>query len=154
VVRIRPIEPRDRETADALLRAAEGAGLSPGRSREIIDLTLGSGGREYRAVVADADGELVGVAAFGELLGSDRVMRLHLLALRAPKHHEVGVRLLAAVDDAAKAAEARFIFTEMPDEPALSHTREALASAGYSEQARIADYVRDGVALVLLRRPL
>jgi hypothetical protein len=151
---IRPIEPRDRQAADALLVATAGGGLPLDRGREIIDLALGRKDREYRAVVALLENELVGVAAFGELLGSDRVIRLHVVAARAADGHDVDQQLLAAVDASAKRVGARFIFAEIPEEIASEQTVDALTDAGYVEETRIADYVRDGVPLLLLRRAL
>ena len=153
-VLIRPIEPRDRHGVDALLRAILRGSSSLERGREVVSLALGASNREYRALVALADGDIAGVVAFGELLGSDGVIRLHLLASRASQYREVDGQLLAMVEDTAKGVRARFIFAEIPDDQASRKMLDALDAAGYAEEARIADYVRDGVPLILLRRPL
>src|SRR5262249_38781829 len=124
------------------------------RAHEAIALALGGDDREYRALVARRRRQIRAVACYGDLLGSDNVMELHVFALASPGERDVARELLGAVDDAARAAGARFIFAELPDHGTLGSTYTALHAAGYREETRIADYVRDGVALVFLRRTL
>jgi hypothetical protein len=150
-VRIRPIEGRDAGAVTALLDATTGHTSLRDRAREVTNLALGSGDREHRAFVADDGRELCGIVVYGELLGSDRVMRVHFLGFSRSAE---GQRLLDAVNDAARESRARFVFIEIADDPALRDTLRVLEDAGYRQEARIADYVRDGVALLFLRRSI
>lgn len=151
----RPLEPRDAAAIRALLDLALGITPYAERAHEVIALALSASGLEHRAIGAFRAGQLLGVAGFGDLLGSDRVVRLHVLVLSPSVAHDVvGRHLLHAVDDAARAAGARFVFSELPDDLALRATADALRDFGYHEEARIPDYLRDGVALRFLRRDL
>jgi hypothetical protein len=56
----------------------------------------------------------------------------------------------AALHDIA-ARGARLVVVEMPAEPALAPVRSFLLGRGFQHEARVRDFVRDGVDLALLR---
>ena len=118
-------------------------------------LRLASDGneRESRAIVAERAGEIVGFALFGEVAGAIRTGRMHFVSVTASARlHAIGVGLCeAAVGDLISAG-ARLIVAELPDEPLLSPGRALLARCAFAETARVADYYRDGVDLVILQR--
>lgn len=110
---------------------------------------------ESRAIVAERAGEIVGLGLFGEVAGAIQAGRVHFVSVTASARlHAIGVGLCeAAVADLVSAG-ARLIIAELPDEPLLSPGRALLARCGFSETARVADYFRDGVDLIILQRAI
>jgi ribosomal protein S18 acetylase RimI-like enzyme len=110
---------------------------------------------ESRAIVAERAGEIVGLGLFGEVAGAIQTGRVHFVSVTASARlHAIGIGLCeAAVADLASAG-ARLIIAELPDEPLLSPGRALLARCGFSETARVADYFRDGVDLIILQRAI
>ena len=53
-----------------------------------------------------------------------------------------------------RARGARFAIAEVPDAPAVRDVLALLAADGFVEEARVADFYRDGVALAFMRRDL
>ena len=154
LITVRPIEGRDRESTQELIAVALDGTSHIARAREVLEISLGRHDREHRALVAERSGRIVGVVCHGDLIGAERVARLHFLALASTNEREAARELIRAVDAAASSAGARFVFTELADEPPAAATFAALREADYREETRIADYVRDGVALVFLKRSL
>jgi ribosomal protein S18 acetylase RimI-like enzyme len=109
--------------------------------------------RESRAIVAERGGEIVGFALFGEVAGAVCAGRMHFVSVTASARlHAIGIGLCeAAVADLVSTG-ARLIIAELPDELLLSPGRALLVRCGFAETARVADYYRDGVDLVILQR--
>lgn len=108
---------------------------------------------ECRATVAERDGELVGCVLFGDVAGAVGIGRIHLVTV-APSARGRGIaRGLcdAAVADLPAPA-TRSIVVEMPDDEAVGAGRALIARCGFTEVARVPDYYRDGVALLVLQR--
>jgi ribosomal protein S18 acetylase RimI-like enzyme len=110
---------------------------------------------ESRAIVAERHDGIVGVALFGEVAGAVGTGRIHFVSVSASARlHGIGVGLCdAAIADMA-AAGARLVTAELPDERSLEEGRALLARVGFAEVARIEDYCRDGVDLVIVCRPI
>lgn len=111
---------------------------------------------DTRGIVAAVDGELAGVAVYGRYAGASGAGRLHLVVV-APQHRALGVgaALVARVADELRARGARFVIAELPDDRALlGGYLEFLGACSFSEEARVEDLYRDGVALLFLRREL
>lgn len=110
---------------------------------------------ESRAIVAERAGEIVGLGLFGEVAGAIQAGRVHFVSVTASARlHAIGIGLCeAAVADLVSAG-ARLVIAELPDEPLLSPGRALLARCGFSETARVADYFRDGVDLIILQRAI
>ena len=116
-------------------------------------LRLALAGRrdESRAIVAVQRGEVVGVALFGEVAGAVRTGRMHFVSVSASARlHGVGVGLCEAAVADMTANGARLVAAELPDESSLAGGRSLLARVGFAEVARIADYYRNGVDLVIV----
>ena len=118
-----------------------------------LRLASEGGERESRALVAERGGDIVGFALFGEVAGAVRTGRMHFVSVTASARlHAIGIGLCeAAVADLVSTG-ARLVIAEVPDEPLLSPGRALLARCGFSETARVADYYRDGVDLIILQR--
>lgn len=152
---VRPVGADDRDSLELL--AGEVIAGSPYADMMLpaLESALGGGTREARAVVAVTGGERLGMVVFGEVAGTSGTARLHLVAV-APKARRTGVA--RALMDAAAAELARdggrALMAELPDDPGLAAARECLLHSGFDEDARVPDFYRDGVALVILRRRL
>jgi hypothetical protein len=125
------------------------------RAMEILSLAERGHDPEHRALVIARDGTVAGLVLFGTIAGTVGGAKVHI-AMLAPGVNvaDVGARLLDAVAVAAREGSSRFLVAEMPDDPALGRSIELLRACGFSEESRVPDFFRDGVALSFLRRDL
>jgi ribosomal protein S18 acetylase RimI-like enzyme len=110
---------------------------------------------EYQAIVVADASVLVGLIVFGETAGARGAGRIHLVAVDAKaRRRGIAMDLINAACARFGEQGARFVMIELPVDPRLASVRRLAERAGFHEGGRIDDYVRDGVALVLLRRDL
>jgi ribosomal protein S18 acetylase RimI-like enzyme len=110
---------------------------------------------EYKACVAERDGEIVGFGVYGIVAGTVGTGMIHAI-LVAPRSRRagIGLRILEyAVADLAS-RRIRVIFAEMPADPYLVRYRALLLSFGFFEETRIEDYYRDGIPQIISRKDL
>ena len=146
--------PDDHVGARVLLMGALGVTPYVDRAMEVLELAERGRDGEHRALVIARDGTVAALALFGSVAGALGVVKIHATTLAPGVGADVGARLLAAVAEAARAEDARMLFAEVPDDPAVGSTRALLLAAGFREEARVADFFRDGIALSLLRLEL
>jgi ribosomal protein S18 acetylase RimI-like enzyme len=110
---------------------------------------------DVNAIVAESDGRVVGVAAFGLVAGAEGAAKMHGMAV-APEaqRHGIARALIDALVGELTVRGARFVLVEFPDAPELAGGRTLLQHAKFVEESRVKDYFRDGIALVFLRRDL
>ena len=151
----RPLLPEDHQGTRVLLLGALGVTPYIDRALEVLELAERGNDPEHRALVIARDGTVAGLALYGTVAGSSGAARLHSAAL-APgvEADDVGHRLVRAVADAARTAGARFLLVEIADDPALGTILSLLREEGFTEEARVPDFYRDGVSLTFLRLPL
>ncbi|HUF28603.1 MAG TPA: GNAT family N-acetyltransferase [Gemmatimonadaceae bacterium] len=120
---------------------------------EAMSAALRADTREVRALVAELEGEIGGVAVFGMVAGTQRTAKLHLVVVTSTsRQHKLASHLCeAAVQELARLG-ARLVVVEMPDAPMFDAGRSLLERCGWREEARVPDFYADGVAMVLLRR--
>ena len=151
---LRPLTPADLPAARALLEAERARHPYAERPLEQLE-SIASGGPdgEYRALVAADESGIAGVLLYGLVAGSVGAGML-FGAVVAPESRGRGIgRALADAGVAALVSSgARAVFAELPDDPALGDVRSLLARAGFSEEGRVSDLLRDGVALTIWRR--
>jgi ribosomal protein S18 acetylase RimI-like enzyme len=152
---IRPLRAEEAPAARALVLGV--VGDTPYRFQPLsaLDAALGAESDEARALVAAEGEELVGLALYGRVAGTLGAGKLHLAVVTAgARLRGVGRRLAdaAAADLAARGC--RFVLAETPGDAMLAPGLELLARAGFAEEARVRDYYRDGIPLLLLRRDL
>jgi len=151
----RPIAPEDAQGTRVLLMGALGVTPYIDRALEVLELAERGNDPEHRALVIARDGTVAGLALFGRIAGTAEGARLHTAVL-APGVgvDDVGGRLMRAVTEASRAAGARFLLAEMPDDPAIGSVLSLLRGHGFAEEARVPDFFREGVALSFLRLAL
>jgi hypothetical protein len=139
-VSIRALQGSDVSAARALI-SAQFAG-TPYEARLLEQLALATTGDdpECRALVA---GDVPrGLVLFGSVAGANSVVKLHALsgdpsALRA---------LAAEVRDIG----ARLVVCELADDTPFDVTGQILRELGFEEDGCVADYFREGVALLVI----
>ena len=152
-VLFRPLSDNDRLVVRSLVDQ-EAAGTP---YVEVVDyflrVALEGRSRESRAIVAERSGEVVGLTLFGEVAGAVRTGRMHFVTVSASARLAAigGALCDAAVADMASTG-CRLIVSELPDDPILTSGRALLARCGFTETARVGDYYRDGVDLIVLSR--
>lgn len=120
-----------------------------------LDAATRSGSEEYRGLVAHDGDRLVGVIVFGEIAGARGAGRISLLGVEAnARGRGLGAALVHAALTHLRARGARFVVIELPEHPRLASALRLARRTGFFEEARVGDYVRDGVALLILRRNL
>lgn len=151
----RPLLPEDTQGTRVLLMGALGVTPYIDRALEVLELAERGGDSEHRALVIARDGTVAALALFGEIAGSAHGAKLYTAVL-APgvRAEEIGPRLMRAVVDMLKAAGCRFLLAEMPDDPAIGNILTLLRHQGFTEEARVPDFYRDGVALSFLKLAL
>ena len=116
--------------------------------RAAVDAPTG----EYRAVVAERDGELVGFGVYGMVAGAVGTGAMHGV-LVAPRSRRAGIGLRLVLHIAQDLANmgARIMVAEVPGDPAAMKYRALLIAYGFFEETRIDDYYRDGVPQIISR---
>ena len=110
---------------------------------------------EARGLVAVRGGEITGLVLFGTVAGAVGTGRLHLVAVSAAARlRGVASALIAEAVSRLRQEGARVVFAEMPDDPGFAPARALLLRERFIEEARVADFYRDGVALLVLRRDI
>ncbi len=120
------------------------------RTTELLKSAVSKQDGEYRACIAERDGELVGFAVFGMVAGTVGTGMLYSL-LVAPRSRRAGIgeRLLFQISAELASSGARMIVAELPGDPSVMRFRALLLSHGFVEESRIDDYYRDGVAQII-----
>lgn len=143
--------PADERAARALLNSHFSGTRYRERMVELFESALRFDDAEYLAVLAfsDHDGELAGLALFGTVAGARAVVKIHAVVTAEPT---AALALLEAVRDASERSGERMIVCELPDDAPFALVADALTTAGYAEEGRVPDFIRDGTALRLLVR--
>lgn len=140
----------------ALVDGALGGTPYEAAAREVLAAAAAHPSDERRGLAAERRSGLAGVLVYGVYAGAAGAGRLHLM-LVAPNARRAGVgsALLERAVGRLRTEGARFLVAEVPDETALlDGCRSFLFARDFFEEARVADLVREGVALTFLRRPL
>lgn len=146
---LRALMPADERAARALLNSHFSGTRYRARMLELLESALRFDDAEYLAVLSERDGELAGLALFGTVTGARAVVKLHAVVTA---ESTAALALLEAVRDASERSGERMILCELPDEASFTLVGDALTTAGYTEEGRVPDFIRDGLALRLLVR--
>lgn len=142
LTRLRPLQPSDRAELHRIL-VATGAFSEDeiAVALELVDAGLQRPGGEYRFLVAEHAGQVLGYACHGAAPMTDGVHDLYWIAV-APEAHGRGIgrALMDAVEQAVRGSGGRMLLIETASKPSYEDTRGFYERAGYSELARIRDY--------------
>ena len=154
-VTIRPLRAADRRAARSLIEGELGGTPYLETPLWALETAIDGNSDEARALVADRNGEVLGVALYGEYAGAKGAGRIYILVVTASARlRGIGLRLLESVHDALVRRGARFVLAELSDDAINRPGLELLERYGYVEEGRVDDLFRDGVALRLMRRDL
>lgn len=124
-------------------------------ARSAIESALAGSSDEYRAVVGEERGDVIGVAVYGPVAGTVGTAKLHaILVTAAARTRGVAAGLCDHVAAELAVEGARLMVAELPDTPALRPGMLLLERCGWREEARVPDFFAEGVALRLFRREL
>ncbi len=120
------------------------------RTADLVKSAVSDPEGEYRVIVAERDGDLVGLAAFGIVAGTIGTGIIYSI-LVAPRSRRAGIgeRLLFQIRDDLASIGARIIVAEIPGDPVVMRFRALLLTHGFVEEARIEDYYSDGVPQIV-----
>lgn len=119
------------------------------RMLEILDDSLRFEDPEFLCLLAaprESDPP-TGLVLFGTVLGARLVTKIHAVAAPDPR---VQLALLHAVRETCIRSGERLVVCELPHDAPFDVASVALLASGFREEGRIADFVREGVALRLL----
>ncbi len=148
-MRTRPLRAADRGPLTEVLEATGAfTGEEVEVALELIDLGLGDPpSHDYLFLVATSDDErrVLGYVCWGPVPLTQGVFDLYWIAVD-PREQGGGVgrRLMAAAEDAVRAAAGRMVLVETAGKPEYAATRAFYERIGYREVARIPDFYRIG----------
>lgn len=149
---VHPAREKDLVAAIALVEFERQRNPWVDRIPELLRDAMASPAGEYRACVAEREGELVGFGLYGFVAGSVGTAMLYSV-LVAPRSRRAGIgqRIVAHAHAELGGARCRVIVAEVPGDPCVARYRALLISYGFMEETRIDDYYRDGVPLIVSR---
>lgn len=148
-IELRPLMPEDADIARAVVIARLGGTRYEARTLEQLDVALSFEDPEYMTLLAtDTESrQVTGLTMFGTVAGAQRVTKLHALL---GDDEGTCTALAAAVRTLASDAGERMVVAEMADDPVFRHAIVTLREAGFHEEARVDDFVADGLGLRFL----
>ncbi len=153
---IRVLEGKDREALASLIRRIET--FSPEEvacALELVDLALQPNNRDYKILVADREGKLVGYVCYGPTPMTEGTYDLYCIASDpSVRGQGVGASLIAGMEGDLRRQKARLIRVETSATEAYGPTRGFYASMKYTEEARIRDFYKVGDDLIMLTKRL
>jgi hypothetical protein len=148
-IELRPLLPEDTDAGRALVSAQLSGTRYESRVLEQLDVALSFEDPEYMALLAAVPGtdQLVGLVMFGAVAGAQRVTRLHALL---GDDEATCAALASAVRSVAADSGERMVLAEIPGDPVFRHAMAALRGSGFDEEARVDDFIADGLGLRFL----
>ncbi|MEO8335578.1 MAG: hypothetical protein ABI664_11430 [bacterium] len=139
-VNVRALRPTDMVAARALVSAQFGG--TPYEARLLVQLALATSGDDPECRVLVSDDEPRALVLYGSIAGAMGVVKIYALAGNAIASRS----LVAAVRD----TDTRLFVCEVAEDMPFAVTTRILRESGFEEAGRVADYFREGVALVVL----
>lgn len=109
---------------------------------ELMDDRLKDGEQsEYRFIVAERDGKVIGYCCYGLIACSVHSFDLYWIAVEPTLQRAgVGRRLMAATEERVKAAGGKRIYVETSSKPQYEPTRKFYLRCGYKLEATLPDF--------------
>jgi ribosomal protein S18 acetylase RimI-like enzyme len=122
---------------------------------ELVDLALQPNNRDYKILVADRGGTLVGYVCYGPTPMTEGTHDLYWIASDPTVRGQgVGASLASGMEADLRRQKARLIRVETSATEAYGPTRGFYASMKYTEEARIRDFYKVGDDLIILTKRL
>ncbi|WP_239015163.1 GNAT family N-acetyltransferase [Archangium violaceum] len=122
---------------------------------ELVDLALQPNNRDYKILVADRDGKLVGYICYGPTPMTEGTYDLYWIASDPTVRGQgVGASLVAGMEADLRRQQGRLIRVETSATEAYGPTRGFYASMKYMEEARIREFYKAGDDLIILTKRL
>ncbi|WP_257448741.1 GNAT family N-acetyltransferase [Archangium lipolyticum] len=122
---------------------------------ELVDLALQPNNPDYKILVADRDGKLVGYVCYGPTPMTEGTYDLYWIASDPTVRGQgVGASLISGMEGDLRRQQARLIRVETSATEAYGPTRGFYASMKYNEEARIRDFYKVGDDLIMLTKRL
>lgn len=147
-VKIRRIQPQDRPSLKALLRAQ--SHFHPEEIRialELIDIALAHPGEEDYMIlcVEEGEGEIRGYICYGKAPLTEAVFDIYWIVVHPAYWSQgIGSSLLRQAEVELVRRQARLLLIETSSTPPYAIPRAFYGKHGYREQARILNYYRPG----------
>src|SRR6186997_790716 len=142
---VRPLMPEDARAArETVIDGFRGTPYLA-RMLEVLDDALKFEDPEFLCLLA-APGESdppAGLVLFGTVLGARLVTKIHAVVAPDPR---VQLALLDAVRETCVRSGERLVVCELPHDAPFDVAGVALLASGFSEEGRVEDFVREGVA--------
>jgi ribosomal protein S18 acetylase RimI-like enzyme len=120
---------------------------------ELVDLALQPNNPDYKILVADRDGTLVGYVCYGPTPMTEGTYDLYWIASDPQVRGQgVGASLVSGMEADLRRLAARLIRVETSATEAYGPTRGFYASMKYTEEARIRDFYKVGDDLIILTK--
>jgi ribosomal protein S18 acetylase RimI-like enzyme len=144
---LRDLNPGDRPAIERILRAVGVFREEEVRiGLELVDETLSPGpSTDYRWLVADDQGRVVGFACFGPVPLTEGTFDLYWIAVDPDNHGSpVASMLDAAVTDAVRGLGARWLLAETSSTSGYGRAQRFYTRQGYDLVGRIPDFYKPG----------
>jgi ribosomal protein S18 acetylase RimI-like enzyme len=116
---------------------------------------LGAEKSGYHFIVDKEDGQVLGYACFGPRALTDRTYDLYWIAVSpGARRGGVGRGLLAASEEAVRKLGGRLLIVETSGLPKYEPTRAFYHATGYTLEATLKDFYKDGDDLVIFTKRL
>ncbi|AKJ06990.1 acetyltransferase (GNAT) family protein [Archangium gephyra] len=120
---------------------------------ELVELALQPNNPDYKILVADRDGTLVGYVCYGPTPMTEGTYDLYWIASDpAVRGQGIGASLISGMEADLRRIQARIIRVETSATEAYGPTRGFYASMKYTEEARIRDFYKVGDDLIILTK--
>lgn len=146
---IRSLQPEDLE---GILGLARRTGVFTSAEvavvRELVEAELNDPQqKDYRSLVAQADGHVVGFVCYGPAPMTDGTYDLYWIFVHPSyQRHAIGRALLSAVEQAIQRAEGRLLMVDTSSTLPYSAARRFYERQGFREVAEVRDYYQVGDA--------
>ena len=128
---------------------------SSGRANELFERALGDSAECRGRAAVEANGTVAGLALHGMVAGALGTGALLWVAVRAESRRRgIGRALVSDALGELLRGGARLAVAELSSDAAIAPMVALLLGAGFEREGTIPDFYRDGIDLILCRRPL
>jgi len=147
----RVLQPVDAHAAREFLERSLAGTVYLNRALELLEQTL-VGDPEARALISGNPANAL--AIFGPVAGAQGTWHVRVMCVAAELQRDAGRPFMDSLIGAMHDEGARVVLAELPADEVIGDALTLLRANGFRQTGKIADYFRDGVALLFLRREL